>query len=96
MVFCSCACKGTDPEQTKPSGPDEPDVPEPPVVVVEKATSWTTTFDKSRDFAKATIDFGKTSTMSPYAVRFTSDEYQTVDGFGLAVTQASCFNLLNE
>ena len=95
LVFCSCACKGTDPEQTKPEQPSQPTGPEqPPVEEVNAATSWTTTFDKSRDFAKATIDFGKTSTMSPYAVRLTSDEFQTVDGFGLAVTQASCFNLL--
>ncbi|MBO4566569.1 MAG: glucosylceramidase, partial [Bacteroidales bacterium] len=32
--------------------------------------------------------------MSPYVVKFTGDTYQTVDGFGLAVTQASCYNLL--
>ena len=32
--------------------------------------------------------------MSPNIVRFTEDRYQSVDGFGLAITQASCYNLL--
>ncbi len=89
LVFCSCSCKGTnDEKQTVPVTPD------PPVETVYDAYTWTTTFDKSRFFQKSGITFGKASTMSPFAVRLTSDEYQSIDGFGLAVTQASCYNLL--
>ena len=58
------------------------------------ATLWTTTFDKSRAFAKSTVPFDQSSPQSPNAVRFTDETFQTVDGFGLAITQASCYNLL--
>ena len=88
-VLCSCACGGReDPAPVPTPGTD----PEP--AVTEGATVWTTTFDKSQDFAKKTVAFGKAASMSPHVVRFTTDEYQTVDGFGLAVTQATCYNLL--
>ena len=90
LSFCSCSCGGGEdmPEQTPGKDTD-------PVETVEDgAAAWTTTFDKSRAFQKSTIAFGKAATMSPYAVRFTSTEYQSVDGFGLAVTQASCYVLL--
>ena len=84
LAFCSCSCKGT--------GPDPDPGPDP--AVVYDATLWTTTFDKSRDFVKSGVAFDQSSPQSPNAVRFTDDTFQTVDGFGLAVTQASCFNLL--
>ena len=84
LAFCSCSCKGTSPE------PD----PGPDPAVVYDATLWTTTFDKSRDFVKSGVAFDQSSPQSPNAVRFTDETFQTVDGFGLAITQASCFNLL--
>ena len=94
MMAC-CACGGNVPVDP---GTDDPDSGKDPVVdPVEEtgdATLWTTSFDKSKDFAKSTVKFGKTSTMSPYVVRFTDEKFQTIDGFGLAVTQASCYNLL--
>ena len=82
LAFCSCSCKG--------AGPD----PDPEPSVVYDATLWTTTFDKSRDFVKSGVAFDQYSPQSPNAVRFTDETFQIVDGFGLAVTQASCFNLL--
>ena len=89
FALCSCACGGKDPV---PSTDPDPK-PEPPVEVYD-ATLWTTTFDKTRDFEKSGVAFGKAATMSPNVVRFTDETFQTVDGFGLAITQASCFNLL--
>ena len=89
FALCSCACGGKDPVPT----PDPP-TPEPPTPEVFDATLWTTTFDKSQDFARSGVAFGKAATMSPNVVRFTDETYQTVDGFGLAITQASCYNLL--
>ena len=93
LVFC-CAgsCEKTpekDPGGETPSGPVNPE-PETP----KDVTTWTTTFDKSRDFDRKTSGFGKAASMSPYVVRFTDETFQTVDGFGPAVTQASCYNLL--
>ena len=90
LVCCSCGGKDPQPGPDVPSGPDTPT----PTEETGDATIWTTTFDKSKDFAKSTTNFGKTSTMSPYVVKFTDEKFQTIDGFGLAVTQASCYNLL--
>ena len=90
LACCSCEEKNPTPG---PDVPDPPDVPTPQEETGD-ATIWTTTFDKSQDFAKSTAKFGKKNSMSPYVVNFTDDTYQTIDGFGLAVTQASCYNLL--
>ena len=89
FALCSCACGGKE----DPVKPQPEPTPEPGPEVFD-ATLWTTTFDKSRDFARTGVAFGKPSTMSPNVVRFTDETFQTVDGFGLAVTQASCYNLL--
>ena len=91
FALCSCACGGKDPVPS--TDPDPNPKPEPPVEVYD-ATLWTTTFDKTRDFQKSGVAFGKAATMSPNVVRFTDETFQTVDGFGLAITQASCYNLL--
>lgn len=94
FAVCSCACNGkVDPA---PAGPSESEKPVEPVQpeVTGDATLWTTTFDKSQAFAKSTVSFGKAATMSPNVVRFTDEKFQTIDGFGLAITQASCYNLL--
>jgi glucosylceramidase len=89
FAFCSCACES----KIDPVPEPQPE-PEPQPAEVFDATLWTTTFDKSRDFEKSGVAFGKAATMSPNVVRFTDETFQTVDGFGLAVTQASCYNLL--
>ena len=83
FALCSCACGGT----------EDPVKPEPQPEVFD-ATLWTTTFDKAKDFKKSGVAFGAAGTASPHTVRFTGETFQTVDGFGLAVTQASCYNLL--
>lgn len=89
LVLCSCACGSKDgPAPT----PDPTPVVDP--VEVEGATVYTTTFDKSKAFTKSTVAFGKAATMSPNVVRLTDETFQSIDGFGLAVTQASCYNLL--
>ena len=64
FALCSCACGGKDPV---PSTDPDPK-PEPPVEVYD-ATLWTTTFDKTRDFEKSGVAFGKAATMSPNVVR---------------------------
>ena len=86
LAICSCACGSEDPS-TDPSPKTDP-------VETGSATLWTTTFDKSRNFEQSSIKFDQSSPMSPNAVRFTDETFQTVDGFGLAITHAACFNLL--
>ena len=93
FAFCSCACGGKDPVPGTEDPGTTPVTPDPPVTATD-AWVWTTTFDKTRDFEKTGVAFGKPSTMSPNVVRFTDEKFQTVDGFGLAITQASCYNLL--
>ena len=90
IAFCSCSCGGNE----IPDIDDKPNTP--PTVETEQydVTVWTTTFDRSKTFERSGVDFGRAATMSPNVVRFTADTYQTVDGFGLAITQASCYNLL--
>lgn len=92
MAFMmSCSCDSQTSNQTPEPEPEPAPQPQPEV---EAAKSYTTTADKSSLFAEKTIAFGKTASMSPYAVRFTDETYQTVDGFGAALTVASCYNIL--
>ena len=90
LALTCCACGHEVPENTKPDDP----TPVEPVVETKGAKAYVTTADKSQLFAESTIEFGKAASMSPNIVRFTEDRYQSVDGFGLAITQASCYNLL--
>ena len=90
LALTCCACGHEVPENTKPDDP----TPVEPVVETKGAKAYVTTADKSQLFAESTIEFGKAVSMSPNIVRFTEDRYQSVDGFGLAITQASCYNLL--
>ena len=87
LALFSCSCGGKDPE------PEPGPTPEPSSVVYD-ATLWTTTFDKTRDFQKSGVAFSKPSATAQNVIRFTDETFQTVDGFGLAITQASCYNLL--
>ena len=67
MAFMmSCSCDSQTSNQTP-----EPEPAPQPQPEVEAAKSYTTTADKSSLFAEKTIAFGKTASMSPYAVRFT-------------------------
>lgn len=90
LALTCCACGHEVPENTNPDNP----TPVEPVVETKGAKAYVTTADKSQLFAESTIEFGKAASMSPNIVRFTEDRYQSVDGFGLAITQASCYNLL--
>lgn len=88
----SCSCNSQKDEPVDPTPIPKPDTPVTPSF--EGAWSYTTTASKTKLFEEGQIAFGKTASMSPYAVRFTDDTYQTVDGFGAAMTVASCYNIL--
>ena len=63
--------------------------PEP----VREATAYTTSVGGLR-LAESKIPLMRPSTAAAYRVLPTGKAFQTVDGFGLAITQASCYNLL--
>ena len=69
--------------------------PEPPVEVTGDVLSWTTTADQSRLFKAEGLEFGEAGSMSPYVVNIDKGQkYQTVDGFGAAITGATSYNLM--
>ncbi|MCR5710435.1 MAG: glucosylceramidase [Bacteroidales bacterium] len=79
VVFLAAAC---------PSVPDDPAPgPETP-----KASVYTTNTGGLR-FDESTVPLGEPDE-GDFSVTLTGESFQTVDGFGFAITQASCFNLL--
>lgn len=60
---------------------------------VAPATAWLTTFDRSSEFEQISIPFSRPVRDSS-EIRLTREEFQTIDGFGLSITQASCAVLL--
>ncbi len=81
------AC-GTDKSTTEP-------IPTDPVVTSGDVTIYVTTNNRSSDFAKKFVDFSKTSNMSPSTITLDpTATYQTMDGFGAAITGSTCYNLL--
>lgn len=83
-------CQGE--EKNSQGGGEEPDTPE---VVTEGAKVYTTTADGGKLFEESVAAFGQHSSMSPYIVDLlTDDTYQTIDGFGCAMTGATCYNIL--
>ena len=57
------------------------------------ALVYTTTADKAQLFAESGAEFLKAAPEDP-AIRVTDETFQTVEGFGAAVTISSCYNLL--
>lgn len=81
------AC-GTD--KAEPEKPVDPEVP-----TSGDVTIYVTTNNRSQDFAKKLVDFSTKSNMSPNTITLNpSQTYQTMDGFGAAITGSTCYNLL--
>lgn len=71
------------------------ELPEKPVPVTGDVTIYTTTNTRSQDFKKQAVDFSKKSNMSPTTIKLEpATRYQTMDGFGAAVTGSTCYNLM--
>ncbi|MDR2126501.1 MAG: glucosylceramidase [Prevotellaceae bacterium] len=68
--------------------------PEPPLEQGD-VTMYITNASRSHDFEKLTTDFSSRPNMSPTTVNIDPTvKYQTMDGFGAALTGAACYNLL--
>jgi len=71
---------------------EEPEQPEPETGDV---TLYITTNTRSQDFATKAVDFSDKSNMSPTTINLEPEtRYQTMDGFGAAITGSTCYNLL--
>lgn len=79
-----------------PAGDDNGNVtPEPEVPQRGDVTMYVTTNTRSQDFKKQQVDFSSKDNMSPTTIKLEpGTRYQTMDGFGAAVTGSSAFNLM--
>ena len=83
-IFAACACGGNSPEpETNPGGQE----------TGPHATVYTTTLAGKR-MAESTIRLGKPDDVHSYTAELTGEVFQEVDGFGFAITHATCYNLL--
>lgn len=58
-------------------------------------TIYVTTNTRSQDFKKQTCDFSERQNMSPSTIKLDpATRYQTMDGFGAAITGSTCYNLM--
>lgn len=78
------ACSGS-------SAPAPEPTPDPSVKPFARV--YTTSVAGAR-MAPSQITLGAPSDVNFYKVSLNGESYQTVDGFGMAITQASCYNLL--
>ena len=79
----SCSCHGTGSESVTPV--PEPDGPSATVFVTDVS---------GKRMEKGTIPLGKPSDAVFYKVSLNGESFQSVDGFGFAITHASCYNLM--
>jgi len=91
-LVCSCACSKSD-SNTPSKNSKENQKETTQTETASDATAYVTTADRTKLFASEGIAFGEASSMSPYAVKFTDEEYQSVDGFGAAITVSTCYLL---
>ena len=92
--LCACNCSTEKPQNNggETPGTDTKPVPE---VKVKDVTVYVTKADRTKLFEKSYLDFGKPGSMSPNQVTYDKTATaQEVDGFGLAVTTATCYNLM--
>lgn len=84
--FCACS----DNNKEKNEGNSKPEVP-----TSGDVTIYITTNNRSQDFKKQSVDFSKKSNMSPTSMKLEpTTRYQTMDGFGSAITGSTCYNLM--
>ena len=61
----------------------------------DNVTVYVTTNDRAKDFVRSEIALGDKQAASPSVITIDpSVRYQTMDGFGAAVTGSTCYNLM--
>ena len=87
LLFAGCGGSGNEPE---PATPTTPTVP-----TTGDVKALTTTDNRSKDLTESFINFSTTDNMSPSTIRLkASEEFQTIDGIGAAITGSTAYNLL--
>lgn len=85
LMACNCG------EENHVSGNDGPDVPEQK----KDVTAYVTKADLSTMFKKSEFRFTGAEVLPSYNVRYDKSKLgKEIDGFGLAVTTATCYNLM--
>ena len=86
FMFIACGSdKGVEPTEP-PTGGQE---------TKQDVTQYVTTSSRSFDLNKQTTDFNSKTSMSPMTVTLSpATTFQTMDGFGVAITGSTCFNLM--
>ena len=58
-------------------------------------TIYATTSSLTRDLTRDAVNFSSKDNLAPTSITLNpTEQYQTMDGFGAAITGATCFNLL--
>ena len=70
------------------------DTPPSPMAPQGEVTAYTTTADRSQSFTKATLKFSKKPKFDTVIKLDPTVRYQSMDGFGAAVTGSTCYNLM--
>ncbi|MGM9787669.1 MAG: glycoside hydrolase family 30 beta sandwich domain-containing protein [Candidatus Cryptobacteroides sp.] len=91
LILFSCNNTSSQPvDKTDEEGGDEEEVVETRDVV-----AYVTKADRSKLYERSTFDFAKPGSMSPNQIKYSEDpDSPEVDGFGIAITTATAYNLL--
>lgn len=89
-LCCLASCGDSNKDKGEGNGEENPGV-----TTSEDVTLYITTNNRSQEFKKHTTAFSDKSNMSPSTIKLEpGTRYQTMDGFGAAVTGSTCFNLM--
>ena len=76
------------------SNSDDAEKPVTPVATGD-VTIYATTSSLTRDLTRDAVNFSSKDNLAPTSITLNpTEQYQTMDGFGAAITGATCFNLL--
>lgn len=88
-MIVACGSDNNDNPQASNPKPDKPST------VTEDVRMLTTTSNRAKDLSESWISFSSTDNMSPSTIRLNPEEkFQTIDGFGAAITGSTAYNLL--
>lgn len=95
LALFAASCGGGDKEAPNNPGSNTGTGDTPSTEQTQDVKVIATTNNRSKDLDESFISFSPNDNMSPSTIRLNpSDTYQTMDGFGAAITGSTCFNLL--
>ena len=89
FLFATCSSNNDSTPEPNPPNPQTPPATDGDVKIL------TTTTDLSQDLTWQVVDFSTSSNMSPTTITLNpAERYQTMDGFGAAITGSTSYNLM--